>query len=207
MTNTVEKKTDCMICIEVDIGHKQFNQYRRRMKPCVSKLSVLSHKQKEFIDHADTLVDQSLVYMCSKCNSRPPVPSTDTTKRADQLFTMTSERLVYLGSDIIVRQKGVFYGDRFVPNDSGGAIVWASCSGYDDRPPQTKARLCCLLNFINTFDETSINDECAVKSIRVNVGTFENTILGPLGKSCISSAQLEISGPVLVFVLLSNRAQ
>ena len=199
-------RTGCIVCINVNyqrLLRELDSPSRRRLKPCVAAPQFKAARVKRyfktsFLNRAELAINKMLQTNCSSCNDLTLSTSQHTTTvGGDQPLNKKSARYIYLNESTCVLQEGVFYGHYFVPERKGKELGWFSSPAA--KPKQISARVCCLLNAINTFTG---DGNGAIKQFEVLTKPPSGDFLGPLGQKCVKQAELEEPGPVLVFIRL-----
>lgn len=184
---------------------------RKKIKPMYASSAATASKLKEknnidrYIIQAELAIDTFLTKNCTACN--PSIKSlsvsTDssmetTTTMGDQPLIKESCRMVPINEgEVVVVQPGTYYrGVDFIPSERGKKVSWYSCSNNGIR--QQSARLCCVLNAINSFKSDSSG---IIRDFQMLTFPEPNTEFGPLGSKCIHQSEIDSSETFLIFIL------
>lgn len=206
--SAADLETGCVVCINVNC--QQLLRFlrvpsRRKMRPCVTAprfkaIRVKNCSEPSFLVQAEIAISNMLLTNCSSCNQNKRLTvSTSTTAGGDQPLNKKSARYVYLNESTCVLQEGVYYGHYFVPERKGKLLRWFSSRATAAPPRHLSARVCCLLNGINslTGDGNGI-----IKQFEVLTKPPSEDFIGPLGQKCVKQVELDEPGSVLMFITL-----
>ena len=196
-------KTGCVVVITAN--YQQLLQTlrippRKKMKLCLTAFSNDSGRyasSPSILEQIETAMDKMLVANCSSCSPNYPPSYEMTTNKSDFPLNKKVGRYVYLNANACVAQDGVYYKHYFVPDKKGKLLQWFS---YAAQKPNTRsARVCCLLNSVNSFTSDGSGN---IKHFEILNNPPKRNVLGPLGLKCLEQCELDEPGSVLVFVQL-----
>ncbi|AAK77800.1 ORF131 [White spot syndrome virus] len=213
------------ICIYINANRIHINSKgvclnRKKIKPT----STINKNQdvppelanaSSYLVQTEHVTDKFLSSHCSICNYNVNdgeyKSALSTTRNGDQPLMRKSVRYVPLNEDNVVVQKGTYYGTTFIPEKTGRRILWFS--HYKKSPRPITAKLCCLLETINSFNgscsssssaSSSSNAPGPIEEFQVSSSIFfKKEECCPLQMKWVEQNELDAESPVLVLLMLA----
>lgn len=185
---------------------------RKKIKPIYATVEATANRLRNkydvdrYITQAELTIDRLLANNCTACNPSvrslsvsPDAVTAHTTSLGDQPLTKQSCRMIPLNDgETVVIQPGTYYrGVDFIPTKHGKKVSWFSSQNNGLR--HFSARLCCILNAINSFKNDSSG---VIRDFQMLTFPEPNTASGPLDTKCIKQDDIDSLDSVLICIVL-----
>lgn len=187
---------------------------RKKIKPIYATSEATANRLRDkydvdrYITQAELTIDRLLANNCTACNPSvrslsvsPDAVTAYTTSLGDQPLIKQSCRMIPLNDGetvTVVIQPGTYYrGVDFIPSKQGKKVSWFSSQNNGLR--HLSARLCCILNAINSFKNESSG---VIRDFQMLTFPEPNTTSGPLETKCIKQDDIDSFDFMLICIVL-----